>query len=60
MHVRIIDGSTYKDEKLPYPPEVGEHVRILVPGASVRNLRVKGRTWVFEPGQDPRVDLECA
>jgi hypothetical protein len=60
MHVRIFDGKSYKDENLPYPPEVGEDVRIVVPGASTRNLKVKQRVWVFEPGQPPRVDVECA
>jgi hypothetical protein len=60
MHVRIIDGAYYKDENLPHPPEVGEEVRIVIPGASTRSLKVKRRAWVFEPGQPPRVDVECA
>ncbi|MFN3725069.1 MAG: hypothetical protein ACK4SZ_02065 [Allosphingosinicella sp.] len=60
MHARIIDGSTYKDEDRPYPPNEGEQVRIVVPGARTRDLRVQSRIWVFEPGQPPRVDVECA
>lgn len=60
MKVTIIHGNTYISHEMSEVPLVGEDVRIAISGAAPRDIKVLNRRWIFSPGRDPEVTLNCA
>lgn len=60
MDVTIIYKNQRTTRDLPVVPEVGERVRIVIPGANATHATVQSRTWVFEVGKPAEVEIDCA
>jgi len=59
MDVTIVDGNNRITRDLPQAPEIGDTVRIKLPGAPDRDLTVRGRRWIFAIGGPSGVELDC-
>lgn len=60
MDVTVIHGDQRITREFAQVPEVGESVRIKIPGLDVRELTVRKRRWIFAVGDKSEVELECS
>ena len=60
VKVSVVDGNKRISRDLPVVPDVGEDVRLVVPGTPNRDLKVRSRRWIFPVGQEPEVELDCS
>jgi hypothetical protein len=57
VHIKMRGQVLTKD--MPEAPNVGDGIRVVIPGAAPQTVNVAERVWILEPEKDPELELDC-